>query len=271
MNKLISSYRKEIVSEIITRLVQCQRLLRVSPGGELMSDLYTNILHLNGLSKAIDDSALIDITGKLKDVLYWIWEMELGYDDKVHQVMLRFTTTTLENVDLLSEGEDLAEFYRPIKNNIYDLAETKSAIPNQIRYLVVDDEWEIIEVLESYITTLFNSAWQKSALNGQEGLEMALNEDFDFIVTDFKMPKKNGADLIRAIRETGGPNQRTPIIMLSGYRPILEADQKLWENVFFLDKPMSIEQLEHILSCCYLLKEKERMRESIDDEVLSSR
>lgn len=258
MDKLIKSYRKEVVSEIITKLVYLQRLLRLSDKGELIRDLYSTTLHLNGLSKAIDCGSLIEITNKLKDVFCWIWEMEVNYSYEVHQILQRFTTITLENVDLLSEDEDLSEFYRPLKNSIYDLAEKKGRIPNQIRYLVVDDEWEIVEVLESYITSLFKSAWQKSALNGEEALAMAMQEDFDFIVTDFKMPKMNGSDLVRAIRNSDGPNKNTPIIMLSGYRPILEADQKLWENVFFLDKPISIEQLEHILSCCYLLKENQR-------------
>lgn len=269
MDKLISSYRKEVVSEIITRLVYLQRLLRMSDKGEQIRDMYTAILHLGGHAKAIDDGALIEITNRLRDVFCWLWEMELSYNRKVHQVLLKFTSVTLENADLLASGEDLSEFYRPIKNDIFDLAEMRAAIPNQIRYLVVDDEWEIIEVLESYITTLFKSAWQKSAKNGEEALQMAMKEEFDFIVTDFKMPKKNGSELVRELRQGDGPNTNTPIIMLSGYRPVLEANQKIWENVFFLDKPLSIEQFEHILSCCYLLKENQRKEDGKSEDSVS--
>jgi CheY-like chemotaxis protein len=57
-----------------------------------------------------------------------------------------------------------------------------------------------------------------TALEGQEALERFTREKFDLLVTDYKMPRLNGLELIRKIRERDGD---VPIIMLSGYADAL--------------------------------------------------
>jgi CheY-like chemotaxis protein len=53
-----------------------------------------------------------------------------------------------------------------------------------------------------------------TASNAEEGLELFASACFDVIVTDFKMPRMNGTELIQRIRQTC-PNAR--IILLSGF------------------------------------------------------
>jgi CheY-like chemotaxis protein len=52
------------------------------------------------------------------------------------------------------------------------------------------------------------------ASNGEEGLKLFQSSLFDVVVTDYCMPRMNGAELIRRIRELN-PNAR--IILLSGF------------------------------------------------------
>ena len=52
------------------------------------------------------------------------------------------------------------------------------------------------------------------ARNGEEGLKLFESAKFDVVVTDYRMPRMNGAELIRRIRKLN-PNAR--IILLSGF------------------------------------------------------
>jgi len=52
------------------------------------------------------------------------------------------------------------------------------------------------------------------ARNGEEGLKLFESANFDVVVTDYRMPRMNGAELIQRIRKLN-PNAR--IILLSGF------------------------------------------------------
>jgi CheY-like chemotaxis protein len=62
-----------------------------------------------------------------------------------------------------------------------------------------------------------------TATNGEEAFEVFSKGKFDMLVTDFKMPKMNGIELIRRVR----PLQPTlGIILLSGFVEALGLDEK---------------------------------------------
>ncbi len=80
------------------------------------------------------------------------------------------------------------------------------------RILIVDDNRSglaarkvVLEELGHEVTT---------AAGGEEALQRFSETRFDLVVTDQRMPKMNGTELIRAIRAL---DQAVPIIMLSGY------------------------------------------------------
>src|SRR6478672_3211073 len=62
-----------------------------------------------------------------------------------------------------------------------------------------------------------------TASNGEEGYELFTQGKFDLLVTDFKMPKLNGIDLIRRVRPL---QPALPIILLSGFVDTLGLDEK---------------------------------------------
>ncbi len=57
-----------------------------------------------------------------------------------------------------------------------------------------------------------------TALEGQEALERFGKDKFELVITDYKMPRMNGLELIRRIRER---SQTVPIILISGYADAL--------------------------------------------------
>lgn len=52
------------------------------------------------------------------------------------------------------------------------------------------------------------------ACSGKEALELAGQQNFDLVITDYRMSPMNGAELIRNLHER---NFRNPIILLTGF------------------------------------------------------
>ena len=83
------------------------------------------------------------------------------------------------------------------------------------------------------------------AKDGEEALELFEKEQPDIIITDVKMPKLNGIELIKKIREE---NRSIPIIITSAYsdREYLLDAIKL-SLVEYIIKPMKESQLDTVL------------------------
>lgn len=88
--------------------------------------------------------------------------------------------------------------------------------PAPAHILLVDDNKlglvarkSVLEELGHRITT---------AVEGQEALELFSRGAFDLVITDYKMPKMNGLELIQRIR---GLAAGAPIILVSGYAEAL--------------------------------------------------
>lgn len=62
-----------------------------------------------------------------------------------------------------------------------------------------------------------------TAMNADEALEALAKGRFDLMVTDFRMPKMNGIELIKRVRPL---HPALSIIMLSGYVEALGLDEK---------------------------------------------
>src|SRR5436305_15349620 len=89
------------------------------------------------------------------------------------------------------------------------------------RVLLVDDNRDgllvrkaILEEQGFVITT---------ALSAEEALELFAKGKFEMLVTDFKMPKMNGIELIRRIRPL---DQAVRVVLVSGFVEALGLDEK---------------------------------------------
>jgi len=87
------------------------------------------------------------------------------------------------------------------------------------------------------------------ASNGEEGLEMIINKQPDLVITDIYMPKMNGIEMIRSLREN---KLQQKIIILSGYSEFKHAQQALKLKIEdYLSKPASratiIQTVENVL------------------------
>ncbi len=77
------------------------------------------------------------------------------------------------------------------------------------KILIVDDEKNIRDII---IYNLKKEGYQiLQAADGEEGVRLAMEEEPDLILLDIMMPKMDGYDACKKIRET----KNTPIIMLT--------------------------------------------------------
>jgi two-component system, chemotaxis family, chemotaxis protein CheY len=79
--------------------------------------------------------------------------------------------------------------------------------------LIVDDSAMIRDMLKY---ALLDGGYTKvtEAFDGLDGLEKAKNSNFDLIITDIRMPKMNGLDLVKNLREMYDYS-KVPIFVLS--------------------------------------------------------
>jgi len=79
-----------------------------------------------------------------------------------------------------------------------------------MRILLVEDEKGLIVTLTDRLES--EGFEVVSAADGKSGFELASSEQFDLIILDVMLPKKNGYDIARDLRQKG---IQTPILMLT--------------------------------------------------------
>src|SRR3989338_4509426 len=111
------------------------------------------------------------------------------------------------------------------------------------RILVVDDEKETVETLRGIL--LKNGYEVSTAFDGEEALKKIEDDNPDVILLDLIMPKLNGYDTLKEIREKHNDKWR-PVIIISA-KTELESVQKCYnlEADHYLTKPCSIDNILH--------------------------
>jgi len=105
--------------------------------------------------------------------------------------------------------------------------------------LVVDDVPSTVEVLERNLTSQGYTVF--TAPGVAEALAIIETTPVDLVVTDFKMPKISGLDLVRHIREN---LKDTEVIMITGYPSVEGAVQAVKNGAEeYLAKPFTEEEL----------------------------
>ena len=95
------------------------------------------------------------------------------------------------------------------------------------KILIVDDESEMRVALE---TTLKREKFQLTcAEDGKKALDVLEDEDFDLVLRDVRMPKLNGLELLRAVKEK---SPKTQVVVMTAYGTIDNAVAAMKEGAF---------------------------------------
>jgi DNA-binding NtrC family response regulator len=107
------------------------------------------------------------------------------------------------------------------------------------KILIIDDERSIRNTLKDILE--FEKYEVILAENGKLGLEAALNNSFDVIFSDIKMPEMDGIELLQALTEQ---EVEVPIVMISGHGNIETAVECIKKGAFdFIEKPIDLNRL----------------------------
>jgi len=77
------------------------------------------------------------------------------------------------------------------------------------KILIIDDDEELCELVSEYLTV--EGFDIESVNDGQSGLDRALSGDYEMAILDVMLPKMNGFDVLRNLRE----KSKLPVIMLT--------------------------------------------------------
>ncbi len=107
------------------------------------------------------------------------------------------------------------------------------------RILVVDDSPETLEVIERNLISHGYLVYTASGV--AEAIRLLEETPLDLVITDFKMPKISGIDLVRHVRENF---RDTQIIMVTGYPSVNSAVKAVKIGAeAYLPKPFTDEEL----------------------------
>jgi CheY-like chemotaxis protein len=118
------------------------------------------------------------------------------------------------------------------------------AAENRLSVLIVDDEYEICDVLSMQLERFGYNPIAVSSARG--ALERLQHEKIDLIIADNMMPGMSGIALVRELRKLNIPH---PVIILSGCLPAnieqLKRDLKI---DYVVSKPVGLRHLETVVT-----------------------
>ncbi|CDY79319.1 Response regulators consisting of a CheY-like receiver domain and a winged-helix DNA-binding domain [Caballeronia glathei] len=123
-----------------------------------------------------------------------------------------------------------------------------------MKVLIVEDEHKVVDYLRSGLT---EQGWVVDvALDGEEGTHLATEYDYDVIVLDVMLPRRDGFSVLKALRM----QKSTPVIMLTARDHINDRVRGLREGADdYLTKPFSFLELVERL---HALARRTRAQES---------
>jgi len=110
------------------------------------------------------------------------------------------------------------------------------------RFLVVDDELEIGAIIQAALSR--RGSMVDTASTMEEALGLARRNDYDFIITDIKMPGGSGIDLYKQLCAVN-PSYRHRVVFLTGDTSNPSTIQFLeQEGLIYFSKPIDLQAME---------------------------
>ncbi|MFD0699592.1 sigma-54-dependent transcriptional regulator [Myroides pelagicus] len=109
------------------------------------------------------------------------------------------------------------------------------------KILIVEDESSIRRVLKKILEEESSSYQVDVAEDGEEGLEKIKAEDYDLVISDIKMPKMDGEELLVAAKKL---KPETVFVMISGHGDLETAVTTMRLGAFdYISKPPDLNRL----------------------------
>jgi DNA-binding NtrC family response regulator len=105
--------------------------------------------------------------------------------------------------------------------------------------LVIDDEQIVLDSVSALLT---DEGFEVDvSLHGRQGLDWAIERNYDVVLTDIRMPDIGGMKVLRDVKRI---NPTLPVIMITGYASVESAVQAMKLGAAeYIEKPFEPEQL----------------------------
>ncbi len=116
---------------------------------------------------------------------------------------------------------------------------------NRKSILIVDDE----EIIREFLLEVLGEDYRISvACDGDEAIEKIKKKKFDLIITDLKMPRVSGEEVVKFARQQDPHYQ---VVVISGYSTLFSVSDSAKSGACaFLSKPFSISDLMKTVTDC---------------------
>ena len=137
--------------------------------------------------------------------------------------------------------------------------------------LVIDDDAYIRSSIGRFLIARGHTVIE--AADGERGVEVVKSQAVDIVITDVKMPKMDGLEVLRQVRSV---SPETDVIVITGVKEVENAFRALREGAFdFFNKPFKVEDLNAAIQRTVryqaLRKKKDRMQARLDQLVAQER
>lgn len=113
----------------------------------------------------------------------------------------------------------------------------------KLRVLVVDDETIALENLNRLLRKEGHNV--VTADNGSDAVKLLEASSFDVVITDLRMGKVNGMDVLKKAKST---YPETKVIIFTGYASMETVIEAMREGAFhYLEKPLVLDQVRAVI------------------------
>ena len=196
-----------------------------------------------GLPPHAHDAALKELE-KLEKTDAAVAEYSVGINYVDLLVSLPWNISSMGNLDPVRARAILEERHcglEQVKQRILEFLAAKTLRQKaQQNILIVDDE-EIARTNMEYVLTKDGYRCY-SAANGVAALELLDREDIDLIVSDLKMERMDGMELLAAVHRN---HPEIPVIMVTGFASVNSAVEAMRSGAaYYLGKPVNLDELK---------------------------
>ncbi|MDO9530663.1 MAG: endopeptidase La [Deltaproteobacteria bacterium] len=170
-------------------------------------------------------------------------EYSIGINYLDYLISLPWNRFTEDNLDL-KRAERILESQHfglhHVKERILEFLAVRTLCSVQTSQILVVDDEEIARTNLEYI--LRKEGHQvTTAANGLEALEKVKAQEFDVVLTDLKMEKMDGIQLLESVKQIA---PHTEIVMVTGYATVSSAVDALKKGAaHYLSKPIKLDEL----------------------------
>jgi DNA-binding NtrC family response regulator len=133
----------------------------------------------------------------------------------------------------------------------------------KLTILVADDEKNIREGLREALA--LDGYEVLTAADGQEAMETITRGDVDLLITDLKMPRLSGEELLKGVTSQF---PTLPVIILTGHGTIESAVQAMHDGAYdFLTKPVNLDRLSLLVKRALASRELAQQNRAMQEEL----